>query len=265
MMPEARSHALRISYNDLGSGEPALLLMPGWCVGRQVFNRLPALCAETHRVLSLDWRGHGESGSAPADFGLLDLVEDALAVIESSGASQVVPVALAHSGWIALSLRRKLRERIPRIVLLDWILTQAPRQFLSALSGLQDPHQWEATRDQLFALWLHGVEVPGLKDFICRDMGSYGFDMWARAGREITAAYAEQGSALDALSRLKPVVETLHLYAQPADDAYLAAQQEFAVRHPWFRVHRLNAQSHFPMFEVPEEMACAIDSFVSGG
>jgi hypothetical protein len=30
-MPEATSHETRISYDDAGRGEPALLLMPGWC------------------------------------------------------------------------------------------------------------------------------------------------------------------------------------------------------------------------------------------
>ncbi len=55
---------------------------------------------------------------------------------------------------------------------------------------------------------------------------------------------------------------TLHLYAQPADDAVLAAQLAYGAEHPWFRVHRLAARSHFPMFEVPDEVAAAIEDFL---
>jgi hypothetical protein len=44
---------------------------------------------------------------------------------------------------------------------------------------------------------------------------------------------------------------------------YLAAQQSFAAAHSWFTVMRLNARSHFPMFEVPEAMATAIEQFLS--
>jgi hypothetical protein len=41
-----------------------------------------------------------------------------------------------------------------------------------------------------------------------------------------------------------------------------AAQQSFAAVHPWFSVYRLEAQSHFPMFEVPDAIASAIEEFV---
>ena len=43
---------------------------------------------------------------------------------------------------------------------------------------------------------------PGVADFIRNDMGSYGTEMWARAGREIGAAYAREGNPLKALAAL---------------------------------------------------------------
>ncbi len=54
---------------------------------------------------------------------------------------------------------------------------------------------------------------------------------------------------------------TLHLYAQPSDDSFLAAQQDFAASHPWFSVERLSAHSHFPILEAPAETADAIEEF----
>jgi hypothetical protein len=62
-------------------------------------------------------RGHGKPGPASTDFGSEGLLEDVLAVIGWSRAEQVVPVAPAHSGWIAIELRRHLAHRIPKIVL----------------------------------------------------------------------------------------------------------------------------------------------------
>ncbi|MCL6623589.1 MAG: hypothetical protein K6T17_03100 [Fimbriimonadales bacterium] len=59
-----------------------------------------------------------------------------------------------------------------------------------------------------------------------------------------------------------PRVLVLHLYAQPDDSGYLAAQQPFANTHPWFQVLKLEARGHFPMYEVPGEMAMAIERFV---
>jgi pimeloyl-ACP methyl ester carboxylesterase len=58
-------------------------------------------------------------------------------------------------------------------------------------------------------------------------------------------------------------VPTRHLYAQPEDAGYLAAQQAFAADHSWFEVQRLAARSHFPMFEIPELVSAAIEAFLS--
>lgn len=262
-MAQAQSRGTMIDFDDQGKGEPALLFMPGWCSSRGVFEPLASRCAARRRTLALDWRGHGRSETPASDFGASDLVEDALAVIAAGGAQNVVPVALSHAGWVAIELRRRLGARIPKLVLLDWIILEAPPPFLGVLQALQDPSQWQQTREQLFGMWLEGVDSAALSRFIREDMGSYPFEMWARAGREIAAAYAEAGSPLRALATLDPPLPVLHLYAQPDDPAYLAAQQSFAVAHPWFRVEKLQARSHFPMFEAPEAMAAAIEQFVA--
>lgn len=262
-MPEVKSHATLISYDNQGQGEPALLFMPGWCGSRSVFDQLAARCAARRRTLALDWRGHGQSQAPAGDFGASALVGDALSVIEASGAERVVPVALSHAGWAAIELRRRLGPRISRLVLLDWLILEAPPPFLGALQSLQDPTQWQLTREQLFSMWLDGLDIPELTRYVREDMGSYPFEMWARAGREISSAYAKAGSPLQALATLDPPVPVLHLYAQPDDPGYLAAQESFSAAHPWFRVRRVQGRSHFPMIEAPDEVATAIERFVA--
>jgi pimeloyl-ACP methyl ester carboxylesterase len=262
-MPEAQSEGVRIDYADLGKGEPALLLLPGWCATRSAFAKMIDLCAAHRRVLALDWRGHGSSGAPTADFGTPALVEDALAVINASGVTQVAPVALSHAGWVGIELRRRLAELVPKLALIDWIVLDLPTPFLSVLRALQDPIHWEETRKNLFSAWLQGISNPELSSFVLNDMGAFGFDMWARAGREIMAAYTQHGNPLRTLEALAPAVPTLHIYAQPSDPVYWQAQQSFSASHPWFTARRVNALSHFPMFEEPEEMAQEIGRFLS--
>lgn len=261
-MVQVTSDGVEIVYDGSGRGEPALLFMPGWCANRTVFQDLTPHCSAHRRTLVLDWRGHGKSGLTKGDFGNEDLVSDAIAVIKASKSQQVIPVALAHSGWIAIELRRRLGEQIPKLVFVDWIVLEPPQPFLEALKDMQAPDKWRQTVEQIFSLWLQGIDNPRLIHFVRQEMGSYGFEMWARAAREISAAYAKAGKPLQALSLLKPSVPVLHLYAQPPDPNYLAAQQEFASSHPWFSVRKLEARSHFPMFEVPNEIASAIEQFV---
>src|SRR3954447_24994565 len=108
-MPNATTRdGLSIAYVDSGSSDLALLCLPGWCIERSVFAPLLASTGAGRRVIALDWRGHGESERPEGDFGANELLEDALAVVAASGAKQVVPVAQAHAGWIAVELARRL-------------------------------------------------------------------------------------------------------------------------------------------------------------
>jgi pimeloyl-ACP methyl ester carboxylesterase len=261
-MPSTEFAGVRIAYDDLGQGEPALLLTPGWCANRTAWRMLAPLSAACRRVLSMDWRNHGESGKFSGDFGERELVEDALAVIKASGAREIVPVALAHSGWVAIELRNQLGPRIPKLVLVDWLVLDPPPPFLEALRGMQSPENWKKTVDDTFNMWLQGIESPDLDNFVREEMGSYGFEMWSRGAREISAAYAKHGNPLDALWGMMRPPEVLHLYAQPDGPEFFAAQQNYAKLNPWFHVQKLSAKSHFPMFEVPEAMAEAIEQFV---
>jgi len=256
--------AVRIAVDDVGTGEPAVLFIPGWCGDRTVFDDLLAGLGEHRRALSLDLRDHGRSARTSTDFGTDAVVRDAVEVIRGAGLERVVPVALSHAGWVAIELRRRLGpEVVPGIVLLDWMVLGPPPGFTDALAGLQDERAWEQVRGALFGRWTTGVKSPALHEYVA-GMGGYGFDHWRRAGREIARSFAAEGRPLDALAALETPCSTLHLYAQPAEDAYLAAQREFALAAPWFRPHRLDAQSHFPMFEVPDQMVAAIEEFVAG-
>jgi hypothetical protein len=56
--------------------------------------------------------------------------------------------------------------------------------------------------EQTFSLWLHGAQDPRLTGFVREETGSYGFDMWSKAAREISRSYSQWGSPLQALAGL---------------------------------------------------------------
>lgn len=251
-----------IAFDDRGGGEPALLFLPGWCGPRTVFGPLADRLEGSFRTLAVDWRGHGESKAAEGDFGSADLVDDAIAVIDQSGAEGVVPVALSHAGWVAIELRRRLGpERVPRLVLVDWMVLGAPPQFLDALAAMANPHTTRAVVDQITAMWVAGLDLAALNDYVA-SMAAFPDEMWARAARAITASFEQFGAPLETIAALDPPPPTLHLYAQPPDPTYLEAQRAVAAEHPWFVVERLSAASHFPTVEVPDVIAEHLDKFV---
>jgi pimeloyl-ACP methyl ester carboxylesterase len=131
---------------------------------------------------------------------------------------------------------------------------------MEAMTALRDPEAWEQVRAGLTALWTDGVDVPAVHRYVA-DMAGYGFGHWSRAAREIARSFADERTPLEALAGLPEPCPTLHLYATPRDDGLLAAQRDVAASCPWFDVHRLDARSHFPMLEVPDEMSAVIERF----
>jgi pimeloyl-ACP methyl ester carboxylesterase len=260
-VPEARANGIRIEYDDRGSGEPALLFLTGWCSSRERWARVAELAAARRRVLAFDWRGHGGSDPAGGDFGLEELVEDALAVVDASGVETFVPCAASHSGWVALELRRRLGDRVPGLVHADWMLAVPSERYMDVIRQL-DSREWEIARDTLFRIWAAGVDTPEIRD-VLGVMDRHGEEMWRRSGREIGASYAHETRPLDAFERLEPPVPVLHAYGQPHDSEYLELQEGFAAGHDWFTVLKLDATTHFAMIDTAQELADAIEAFAS--
>jgi pimeloyl-ACP methyl ester carboxylesterase len=241
-----------IAFDDVGDGDTALLLLSGWGGPRTVYWPLLTRLAPHVRAIAMDYRGHGGSAPVTGDFGYAELLADAKSVIDAAGVSRVIPVGLSHGGWAALDLRRSLgAARVPAIGLIDWMVLGAPPPFFDALAGLQTD-QWAAVRERLFTMWTTGVTAPAVHAYI-EEMRRADGPMWQRAAREIAKRFAAEPQPLAVIER--DPCPTVHIYAQPADPGYLAAQQDYATGHPWFAAHRVAASSHFPMLEAPDQVA----------
>jgi pimeloyl-ACP methyl ester carboxylesterase len=260
-MPRVRSQGTSIDYLDEGLGDPALLLLPDWCATRSGFAPVRGRLSDHRRVLSLDWRGHGASGPAPADFGVEDLARDALAVVADSGAQAVVPVALAQAGWVAVELRRRLGHAVPGLVLVDWIVSAAPPALLLTLEDLRSAPDREEAIAGMLQLWQAGVTDPALAAYLA-EMGAASDEEWERAAREIESSYARHGSPLRALAGPDHPPPVLHLVPARSADAVTERELAYSAEHAWYRAASLEAHSHFPFFEAPRQAADEIEGFV---
>lgn len=84
--PFADSEGARIYYDERGAGAPALLCLLGWCVNHTLFMPAAERLSACHRVLVMDWRGHGRSSASDRDWCQAETFADARAVIRASGA-----------------------------------------------------------------------------------------------------------------------------------------------------------------------------------
>src|SRR5215212_290951 len=176
----------------------------------------------------MDWRGHGNSQESGGDFGYPEMVADVVAVIEASGAPPVITIAQAHGGWVAIELRRRLGERVPKMVFISWnpiitggnplaqpSLREVPALQTTALwQAAQDEARWSEAVKQVVTTWV-GDTPASVAEEMWDETGTHGYEMWARGGQEISAMFAREGDPLQALSTFSPPVPALHVYAQP--------------------------------------------------
>ncbi|NMF65587.1 hypothetical protein DP115_23645 [Brasilonema octagenarum UFV-OR1] len=261
----------KLAFDDIGAGEPALLLFPGWCADRGILAAFAEIESKKRRVINVDLLGHNESRRPEGDFGSEDMIRETIKLVDSLNINEFVTVSVAHAGWIAIELRRRLVHRVPKMVFLEWIIIEPPEIFFETLDKIQKPDQWQSARDALFIGWSVG-DLNLAKPFH-EFMTNYDFDMWSRAGREIGRSYREFGSALQALETLGsfPTVLNIYsptqmksLYSLPDDTKYLEAQQVFANKFHWYHIYRSSSRSHLPSVEVTQEVADAIEYFLCG-
>ena len=82
-----------IYYTDQGEGAP-ILLIHGWTMNHKFFqHNIPEL-SRTHRVVTMDIRGHGHSGKQELNMSLRQAASDARALIEHLGLNGITIV-----GW----------------------------------------------------------------------------------------------------------------------------------------------------------------------
>lgn len=139
---------VRIAYDDTGAGDPAIVFVHGWCCDRTHHAAQVAYFSQSHRCISLDLRGHGDSDVPDAGYGIPVFADDVAALCGALGLRKPVIVGHSMGGAIALSLAARHPDLPSRIVLLDAAI--CPPDALTAMVGpLADAFAGDGWRDAL--------------------------------------------------------------------------------------------------------------------
>jgi pimeloyl-ACP methyl ester carboxylesterase len=106
-----------LSYTDLGSGDP-LLLVHGTGAYSAIWGETPGLLAGSHRVIAYDRRGFGASQGERARHPHQH-AQDAAALLEHLGAVPAVVVGWSGGGVIALDLAASRPDLVGSLVLIE--------------------------------------------------------------------------------------------------------------------------------------------------
>lgn len=177
---------IRLRLWDHGGEGPVVLIVHGYLDTGRSHDALAALLLPDHRVLALDWRGHGASAhvGAGGSYHLLDHMKDLTGILARIPVlvGRAVDVVVGHSmgGNIALLVAGSLPDVIPRLVLLDTLgppseeVSAQPERLGSVLRAHGDvkPFKRLASRDEAVARVR--ATNPGLSEEGARRMTAHG-------------------------------------------------------------------------------------------
>ena len=126
-MPTAAVHGAQIAYDDTGGSGPPVILAHGFLMDREMFEPQVAALSATHRVITWDERGFGDTEYDGEAFTYWDSAQDCLGLLDHLGIDRAVVGGMSQGGFISLRAALLAPERVRGLILID---TQA---------GTEDP------------------------------------------------------------------------------------------------------------------------------
>lgn len=161
---------VRLHYREAGSG-PVLLFHPGFSNTLDLWNWVVRELSPTHRCVTFDPRGHGDSDKPDSEYTVGELAADVAAIIEQLDLHDVTLVGHSLGGAVCLTalLDHDPGRRVARLALLAPAVPSMvrpdgeevglpPEVFASLQSGLAD--NWVATHASSADIFYHQTDAP---------------------------------------------------------------------------------------------------------
>jgi pimeloyl-ACP methyl ester carboxylesterase len=109
---------MTLSYRVQGNGPATLLFMHGWAGSGVYFDEVVGeLDLNALQVITMDFRGHGDSGKAATPYDLDRIRRDVWTIADAAGAGKVVLVGFSMSGKFAQYVAACQPDRVSGLVL----------------------------------------------------------------------------------------------------------------------------------------------------
>ena len=133
-------------YEVFGHGGPTVLLVSPWqLVYSRAWKAQVPYLARHYRVVTFDVRGNGRSDrpAGPEHYGAIEIIRDAVAVLDATDTERVVAVGFSLSGWWTPLLAAEYPDRVDGVLLVAPACPLEPWPLLAnALEPLDSYEGW---------------------------------------------------------------------------------------------------------------------------
>ncbi|MEC4668681.1 MAG: alpha/beta fold hydrolase [Nitrospirota bacterium] len=115
---DAQINGLTLAYTDEGKGMP-VVFVHGFPLNRNMWAPQVQALSRQHRVITVDLRGHGESGAPLWRYTMEQFADDLTGVLDHLSIQQAVMAGLSMGGYILFAFYRKYATRVNALILSD--------------------------------------------------------------------------------------------------------------------------------------------------
>lgn len=140
-MPMLERDGVKLFYEDAGAGDPPMVFVHGWTCNHTYFQPQAAHFKATHRVVSVDLRGHGMSDQPDDGYTMAGFADDVAWVCAELGLDHPVVVGHSMGGVIALELAARHPDLPRAVVMVDPAPIVVGPELAPLLAGLVESFQ----------------------------------------------------------------------------------------------------------------------------
>ena len=238
MGSHVRVNGVNLSYNLTGKGL-AVLLLHGWTCNSSFWKEQVDFLAATHQVVTLDFRGHGESGTPGQGYTLESLAEDVHALLQVLDVGRVVAVGHSMGGMVAQQLAVSHPEDLSGLVLIATVCGNPEGGLISQRIASEAPRTgYRAAFLHYFPEWFTPDSEPSLVEWAKSEM--------LRTGEQVALSLVRAYQDLDFRAELPRLrIPCLVIGGQGDTSTPVARSQEIADLVPGARLVVIEGVGHF--------------------
>jgi len=249
------SDGVPIHYEVQGKGEPALVFVHCWSCNRHLWDNQVAEFSKTHRVVTIDLPGHGESGMDRKTWSVESYGDDVKTVVTKLDLKRVVLIGSSMGGPITLEAARRMPDRVVGIVPVDTlhdVESKVPPEQLDAVYKAMEADFKGANATLMSQFFFSPTTPQAVKDRILADINSRP-PQTAIAILRAVFAY----DPIPALREIKAPIRAINADRVPTN---LEVNHKYA---PQFDAVIIKGTGHYPMLEAPAQFNAMLADILS--
>lgn len=262
MAQKSINHA-KLYVHTRGSGEDVIVFSHGYLMNHSMFNGQIEALSKQFTCVSYDQRGHGQSEVTADGYDMDNLVDDAIALIESLNVGAVHFVGMSTGGFVGMRIGLRRPDLLKSLVLMDTAAEGEPARALikyKALTWIVKHIGWWAVTNKVMSILFY-------KDFLNDKNRQHEVKHW----KKIVTGHSNKGvmpfadgifardNVLPALGQLKLPVAVVVGEFDASTKPLCSQRMVNAINGA--KLYTIKNAGHSAAVEKPEDVAQALVNF----